>query len=64
MSGGHGTDAIANRLRISIAKKLGVDSFQLSMAYLAFHDKLEKANFFLGSADSLLTWRNRVEGAS
>lgn len=36
-----------NALKPVIMKKLNVESFEFSQAYLQFYDKLEKANFFL-----------------
>ena len=38
-----------NLLREVAAKKLNVESFELSQNYLAFYDKLEKANYMLES---------------
>ncbi len=35
-----------NTLRLEAMKKMKLDSFELSQAYLMFWDKLEKANFF------------------
>lgn len=39
--------AATNFIREQIAKKLGVENFSLSNAYLAFWDKIERSNFFL-----------------
>ena len=39
--------AATNVLREMIAKKLNVDSFELSQSYLAFYDRLEKCNYTL-----------------
>ena len=36
-----------NALKPVIMKKLNVENFEFSQAYLQFYDKLEKANFFL-----------------
>lgn len=36
-----------NVLRNMIAKKYGIEDFELSQNYIAFYDKLEKINFFL-----------------
>jgi len=36
-----------NTLRLAAIKKLNVEQFELSQAYLMFWDKLEKANYFL-----------------
>jgi len=36
-----------NTLRLAAMKKMNLESFELSQAYLMFWDKLEKANFFL-----------------
>jgi len=36
-----------NTLRLEAMKKMNLESFELSQAYLMFWDKLEKANFFL-----------------
>ena len=41
--------AAANILRESIAKKLNLESFELSQSYLAFWDKFERCNYFLES---------------
>jgi len=38
-----------NLLREVAAKKMNVDSFELSQNYIAFYDKLEKANYMLES---------------
>lgn len=54
-----------NVLREEVAKKLGLDSFELSQNYIAFYDKLEKINFMMESLidlkdrpwdDRTLTW--------
>ncbi|RQM07435.1 hypothetical protein DH86_00002880 [Scytalidium sp. 3C] len=39
--------ASTNVFRVALMKRHGLDSFELSQAYLFFYDKLEKANFFL-----------------
>lgn len=39
----------ANLLREEVAKKCNLDRFELSQNYIAFWDKLEKANYFLES---------------
>lgn len=39
--------ALTDMMRDKIAKDLNLDNFVLSNAYLAFYDKLEKANYFL-----------------
>ncbi|RPD68637.1 peptidase C1B bleomycin hydrolase [Lentinus tigrinus ALCF2SS1-7] len=39
--------ATTNVLRYSVMKKLNLDDFQLSQAYLFFWDKLNKSNYFL-----------------
>lgn len=39
--------ASTNVFRVAIMQKYGLDSFELSQAYLFFWDKLEKANYFL-----------------
>ena len=41
--------AAANVLREKIANDLGLKEFELSQSYLAFWDKLERANYFMGS---------------
>jgi len=41
--------AATNILREIIAKKINVDSFELSQSHLAFWDKFERANYFLES---------------
>ena len=39
--------AATNVLREMIAKKLNIDSFELSQSYIAFYDRLEKCNYTL-----------------
>ncbi|KAI0803888.1 peptidase C1-like family protein [Xylaria sp. FL0064] len=39
--------ASTNVFRVALMQKYGLDSFELSQAYLFFWDKLEKANYFL-----------------
>ena len=39
--------AALNVLREMIAKKLNIDSFELSQSYIAFYDRLEKCNYTL-----------------
>lgn len=46
--------AACNVLRESIAKQLNVDNFELSQNYIAFYDKLEKANYLLSSIIDLI----------
>ncbi|KAK7756634.1 bleomycin hydrolase [Diatrype stigma] len=41
--------ASTNVFRIALMRRYGLESFELSQAYLFFWDKLEKANFFLES---------------
>lgn len=41
--------AAANVLRECIAKKLNLESFEISQSYLAFWDKFERCNYFLES---------------
>ncbi len=41
--------AATNVLREIIAKKLNVDSFELSQSYLAFFDKFERINYYIAS---------------
>ena len=36
-----------NVMRQMIAKKYGIESFELSQNYIAFYDKLEKSNYFM-----------------
>ena len=43
-----------NLFREIIAKKLNLDNFELSQNYVAFYDKLEKANYALSSIMELL----------
>ncbi len=38
-----------NTLRLAAMKKMNLESFELSQAYMMFWDKLEKANYFLES---------------
>lgn len=38
-----------NALRAAVARNLGVESFEMSQAYMMFWDKFEKANYFLES---------------
>lgn len=49
MSGRCWIFAATNLIREQLAKKFGTDDFCLSNSYLAFWDKLERANFFLES---------------
>ena len=46
--------ASTNVFRVALMQKYGVDSFELSQAYLFFWDKLEKANFFLENSMDLV----------
>lgn len=39
--------ASTNVFRVALMKRHNLDKFELSQAYLFFHDKLEKANYFL-----------------
>jgi len=39
--------AATNVFRVALMKRHNLDKFELSQAYLFYHDKLEKANFFL-----------------
>ncbi|KAM3083698.1 bleomycin hydrolase [Clarireedia jacksonii] len=39
--------AATNVFRVALMKRHNLDKFELSQAYLFFHDKLEKANYFL-----------------
>ncbi|KAN0060709.1 bleomycin hydrolase [Thecaphora frezii] len=39
--------ATTNVIRVEVAQRLGLESFELSQSYLSFYDKLEKANYFL-----------------
>jgi len=57
--------AACNVMREAIAKKYGLDSFELSQNYLTFYDKLEKINYMMNSCiamvakpadDRTLTW--------
>ncbi|WPH00024.1 Bleomycin hydrolase [Acrodontium crateriforme] len=41
--------AACNVFRVAIQQKYDIKSFELSQAYLFFHDKVEKANYFLES---------------
>lgn len=41
--------AATNVFRVAIQQKYNIKSFELSQAYLFFHDKVEKANYFLES---------------
>ena len=43
-----------NLLREMVAKKTGVERFELSQSYLAFYDKLEKANFVMETLIDLI----------
>ena len=43
-----------NVLREEVAKKLNLESFELSQNYVAFFDKLEKANYYLESIIELV----------
>ena len=45
--------AALNTLREQVAKKCGLEQFELSQNYVAFWDKFEKANYFLESIISL-----------
>ena len=53
-----------NILREIVAKKINVESFELSQNYVAFYDKIEKVNWFmecsLEEIDSSLNSRNMV----
>ncbi|GHU76821.1 bleomycin hydrolase [Clostridia bacterium] len=41
--------AATNTLRLAVMRKLNLETFELSQAWLCFWDKLEKANYFLES---------------
>lgn len=53
--------SVLNTIRVRIAKKYGIENFELSQNYLLFWDKMEKANYFLeliiGSANEKLYQR-------
>lgn len=46
--------AACNVLREDIAKELNLENFELSQNYVAFYDKLEKANYLLSSIADLV----------
>lgn len=46
--------AACNVLREDIAKELNLENFELSQNFVAFYDKLEKANYFLSSIADLI----------
>ncbi|RYP62744.1 hypothetical protein DL771_009589 [Monosporascus sp. 5C6A] len=54
--------ASTNVFRIALMKRHGLDSFELSQAYLFFWDKLEKANYFLENVIETATADEDLEG--
>ena len=51
--------AATNLLRVSVAKKLKLKSFEFSQNWLLFWDKLEKANYFLEAMIETIGPRHR-----
>ncbi|RMF08315.1 MAG: aminopeptidase [Candidatus Neomarinimicrobiota bacterium] len=51
-----------NLLRIALSRRYNLDSFEFSQNYFMFHDKLEKANYFLENILSTLEepWDSRL----
>ena len=46
--------ACSNLIREKIAKECNIESFEISQAYLAMYDKLEKCNYFMESMLELI----------